>query len=179
MTITGRTCGGEMQRWDLFKSFKQRGEWVELQFMAQAASHGLSVLKPHGDSLQYDVVIDSAGHFLRVQVKGFSAHHGRGGYLVRLRRGGGGAQRYRSEDLDFFAVYILPANAWYLIPSARVLLPTPKMWLRFYPDGPPRRGRHTSAHDYEPYREAWGLLSKNRKQLKDVTPKKIQGRARL
>jgi hypothetical protein len=32
------------------------------------------------------------------------------------------------------------------------------MWLRLYPDGPPRRGRHTSEHDYEPYREAWHLL---------------------
>src|SRR5580704_4716728 len=173
-----------------FRNFKQRGEWVELEFMAQAASHGLSVLKPHGDSLQYDVVIDSAGHLLRVQVKSFSSRKGRGGYLCRLRHGGSGMQRYRSEDLDFFAVYILPANAWYLIPSARVLLPTPKMWLRLYPDGPPRPGRHTSAHDYEPYREAWGLLSQNREELMAVAPgrirtttstrpRKIQRRARL
>jgi hypothetical protein len=147
------------QPWQQFKSFKQRGEWVELQFMAQAASRGLSVLKPHGDSLKYDVVIDSANRFLRVQVKGFSARQGRGGYLVRLRRGGSGTdQRYRAEDLDLFAVYILPVQAWYLIPSARVLLPKPKIWLRLYPDGPPRRGRHTSEHDYEPYREAWHLL---------------------
>jgi len=154
-----------MQRWEQFKSFKQRGEWVELEFMAQAALHGYSVLKPHGDSLKYDVVIDSAGHLLRVQVKGFSAHHGRGGYLCRFRRGGGGVQRYCAEDLDLFAVYILPEQAWYLIPSARVLFPTPKMWLRLYPNGPPRRGRHTEAHDYERYREAWELLSKSREEL--------------
>jgi hypothetical protein len=147
-----------MKQWQRFRTFKQRGEWVELQFMAQAASRGLSVLKPHGDSLQYDVVIDSAGRFLRVQVKGFSSRNGRGGYLCRLRHGGSGMQRYCAEDLDLFAVYILPAQAWYLIPSAKVLLPTPKMWLRLYPDGPPRPGRHTSEHDYEPYREAWHLL---------------------
>ena len=154
-----------MQQWEQFKSFKQRGEWVELQFMAQAALHGLSVLKPHGDSLQYDVVIDSAGHFLRVQVKGFSSRNRRGGYLCRLRHGGSGKQRYRLEDLDLFALYILPAHAWYLIPSARVLLPTPKIWLRLYPDGPPRPGRHTEEHDYEPYREAWELLTKSREEL--------------
>ena len=155
-----------MQQWDHFKSYKQRGEWVELQFMAQAASRGLSVLKPHGDSLQYDVVIDSAGHFLRVQVKGFSAHSGRGGYLVRLRRGAEGTdQHYHAEDLDLFAIYILPVQAWYLIPSARVLLPKPKIWLRLYPDGPPRNGRHTAEHDYEHYREAWELLTKSRAEL--------------
>jgi hypothetical protein len=164
-----------MKQWQRFRTFKQRGEWVELQFMAQAASRGLSVLKPHGDSLQYDVVIDSAGRFLRVQVKGFSARQGRGGYLVRLRRGGSGTdQRYCAEDLDLFAVYILPAQAWYLIPSAKVLLPTPKMWLRLYPDGPPRPGRHTREHDYESYREAWGLLSKSRTELSRRTkPRKV------
>ena len=150
-----------MQRWQHFKTFKQRGEWVELQFMAQAASRGLRVLKPWGDSLQYDVVIDREGRFLRVQVKGFSSRGSRGGYLCRLRHGGSGKQRYRSEDLDLFAVYILPANAWYLIPSAKVLLPTPKMWLMLYPDGPPRPGRHTRDHDYEHYREAWHLLGKS------------------
>jgi hypothetical protein len=27
-----------MKHWERFTSFKQRGEWVELQFMAQAAA---------------------------------------------------------------------------------------------------------------------------------------------
>jgi hypothetical protein len=161
-----------MKRWQQFKTFKQCGEWVELQFMAQAASRGLSVSKPWGDSLAYDFVVEQRGRFLRVQslalrsesdewVKGFSSRNGRGGYLCRLRHGGSGKQRYCFDDVDLFAVYILPAQAWYLIPSAKVLLPTPKMWLRLYPDGPPRPGRHTRDHDYEPYREAWGLLGES------------------
>jgi hypothetical protein len=34
--------------WDRFKTFKQRGEWVELQFMAEAAKHRFAVSKsPH------------------------------------------------------------------------------------------------------------------------------------
>jgi len=149
-----------MDQWKRFNSFKQRGEWVELQFMAQAAAHGFSVLKPWGDSLQYDFGVEQRGHLLRVQVKGSSARKGRGGYLCRLRRGGSGEQRYNAADVDLFALYILPANAWYLIPGAVVLRPTPKMHLTFYPDGLSRPGRHTADHDYEPYREAWHLLAK-------------------
>ena len=50
-----------------FKTFKERGEWVELQFMAAAASHGYRVLKPWGDSLEYDVAIEHGGDLVRVQ----------------------------------------------------------------------------------------------------------------
>lgn len=41
-----------MKDWEKFRTFKERGEWVELQFMAEAASHGYHVLKPCGDSLR-------------------------------------------------------------------------------------------------------------------------------
>ena len=151
-----------MKRWG--KNFKQRGEWVELVFMAAAASRGYHVLKPCGDSLAYDLGIEQRGGLLRVQVKGFSARKG-GGYLCRLRHGGAGLQRYHPDLVDLFALYILPTQAWYLIPSATVLRPKPKMQFTVYPDAPPRPGRHTPAHDYEPYREAWGLLGKDRREL--------------
>jgi hypothetical protein len=154
-----------MEDWKKFKTFKQRGEWVELEFMAAASLRGYHVLKPCGDNLNYDVAIDHCGSILRVQVKGFSARKGQG-YLARLRHGGSGKQRYSPADLDLFALYILPPLAWYLIPSAAVLRPKPKMFLTFYPDGPPSRiGRHTPDHDYEPYRNAWHLLTKSRSQL--------------
>jgi PD-(D/E)XK endonuclease len=158
----GKTGTGKKHDWEKFKTFKERGEWVELVFMAAARLHGYHVLKPWGDCLDYDIGIEDRGHLLRVQVKGFSARKG-GGYLGRLRHGGSGTRRYNFNDVDLFALYILPALAWYLIPSARVLLPKPKMSLRFYPDGPPRPGRHTGKHDYEPYREAWGLITQSRR----------------
>jgi hypothetical protein len=43
--------------WDRFSNFKQRGEWVELQFMARAARLRFAVSKPWGDTLPYDVGI--------------------------------------------------------------------------------------------------------------------------
>jgi hypothetical protein len=154
--------------WRRFKTTKQRGEWVELLFMAAAALYGFRVLKPWGDSSEYDVAIDYHGRLIRIQVKGFSARKGnQGGYLCRLRHGMSGLERYRPTDLDFFALYILPAHAWYIIPSSTVLLPTPKFSLSVYPNGVPARcGQHSAEHDYEPYREAWSLLAKSRATLR-------------
>jgi hypothetical protein len=158
-----------IEAWQKFKSYKQRGEWVELLFMAAAALHGYHVLKPNGDNLPYDVGIEQAGGLLRVQVKSTSHRKG-GGYVGRLRRGGGtnGERRYDSNEVDLFALYILQPQIWYLIPARRVLHPKPKLFIRFYPDGPPRPGRRTPDHDYEPYREAWGLLGKGRQELAGV-----------
>jgi hypothetical protein len=155
-----------MENWKHFKSFKQRGEWVELRFMATAAERGFHILKPWGDTRPYDVGIDRQGSMIRIQVKGFSARKG-GGYLCRLRHGGAGEQGYNPVDLDLFAIYIIPAEAWYLIPAASILLPTPKMHITFYPAAPPSRpGRHTGEHDFEGYREAWHLLGLSGKELK-------------
>jgi len=50
-----------------FKNFKVRGEWVELQFMAQAVRRRFKVSKPWGDSSAYDVGVEHGRHFLRVQ----------------------------------------------------------------------------------------------------------------
>ena len=145
--------------WENFENLKQRGEWVEMLFMAAAAQHGYHVFKPWGDSLPYDVGVEHHGSFLRVQIKSSSARKGEG-YLCRLRHGGHGERPYNPNDVDLFAAYILPVRAWYLIPTATVFRPTPKMNLRFYPNGLRNRGRHDRDHDYEPYREAWGLLAR-------------------
>lgn len=153
-----------MKPWQRFRNFKQRGEWVELLFMAEATLHGFHVSKPWGDTAAYDVGIEQRGALLRVQVKSSSARKG-DGYLCRLRHGGGGDRHYRPDEVDLFAAYILPADAWYLIPAAAVFHPTRKMNLRFYPDGLARRGRHDHAHDYEHYHNAWGLLGQPRHEL--------------
>ena len=52
-----------------FKTYKQRGEWVELLFMTEAAQRGFNVSKPWGDSARYDISVEANGRFLRVQVK--------------------------------------------------------------------------------------------------------------
>ncbi len=56
---TGMSTGNRGKRskndWERFSNFKERGEWVELQFMAQAAQRRFAVSKPWGDTRAYDV----------------------------------------------------------------------------------------------------------------------------
>jgi len=54
-----------MKYCEKFKSFKERGEWVELQFMAAAAQRCFAVSKPWGDTKAYDVGIEHEGNYLR------------------------------------------------------------------------------------------------------------------
>jgi len=75
-----------------------------------AASHGYRVLKPRGDSLEYDIAVEHAGDAIRVQVKSRTARKDYG-YLCRLRHGGSGEQRYDPEKVDRFAIYGIPAEA--------------------------------------------------------------------
>ena len=54
------------------KTPKRRGEWAELQFMARAASYDLKLCRPWGESSRYDVTVEHATGFHRVQVKATS-----------------------------------------------------------------------------------------------------------
>jgi hypothetical protein len=146
-----------MQRWG--QNYKQRGEWVELQFMAAAASHGYQLLKPWGDSRAYDVGIDQSSQFLRVQVKSTSCRR-RSGYYCRFR-GGGRDTGYDLARVDLFASYIIPTNVWYLIPASVILTPKPLAGILLCPEV----GAHYNRNKYELYREAWGLLAKSKADL--------------
>jgi PD-(D/E)XK endonuclease len=135
-----------------FKNFKVRGEWVELQFMAQAMRHRFEVAKPWGDSSSYDVGVEHQRRYLRVQVKSTSYRIGNG-YLCSFKpnhRGG----RYTIRKVDFFAAYVIPVNAWYILPS-RVVLKTKSHDLMLCPGRPKAR---SDGNRYEIYLEAWHLL---------------------
>jgi hypothetical protein len=61
--------GKNMKYWQRFSTYKQRGEWVELKFMTEAAQRRFGVSKPWGDTRAYDVGVEHGENFLRVQVK--------------------------------------------------------------------------------------------------------------
>ncbi len=133
LTITGsetRTC-------------KQLGEWAELCFMARAADRGFCVSKPHGDSASYDVGVEHNGRFMRVQVKSTTFRR-KGSYTCNIV--GPKRQCYNSNKLDFFAIYLIPIDVWYIIPFEIVqgnqsLNLTPR-----------------SGHKFFHYMEGWNLL---------------------
>jgi hypothetical protein len=147
-----------------FKTFKERGEWVELMFMAAAAAHGFHVLKPWGDSLEYDVGIELGSDLIRVQVKSSSVRNGTG-YFCQFRRNWLVEEPYSLDELDLFATYVIPVQTWYLIPAIVILKPTLKTAITVYPVTALKEDRYK----YERYREAWGLLGKDRQELAHPT----------
>lgn len=149
-----------MDQWKNFKSFKQRGEWAELRFMAAAAERGLFVLKPWGDSPPYDVGVDHGPNFLRVQVKSTTNRTGTG-YLCQLKPNYLKKHDYTLDQLDIFAAYVIPVDAWYVIPAAIILGPERKTAIMLHPIDPLRKDRYR----YESYKEAWPLLYKSRRAL--------------
>jgi len=132
----GRTARG---------GFKLRGEWAELLFMTRAAEHGLRVIKPWGDSSRYDFVVESGGRFLRIQVKSTSNRR-RNRYACSIQ--GSARRRYTADEIDFFAIYVIPDDCWYIIPievASRV-----KYVIGLSP--------HNSRSKHACYKEAWHLL---------------------
>src|ERR1700693_1515357 len=153
--------GWMMKYWERFKTYKQRGEWVELVFMAEAARRGFFVWKPGGEMRAYEVGIEHAANYLRVQVKG-TAYRLQAGYLLQFMPGHRDIKDFTPRDLDLFAVYVIPENAWYLIPAS-VLLGGRHRWsLMLSPVAPPVKKK---SYGFECYREAWGMLAKSRREL--------------
>jgi hypothetical protein len=134
-----------------FRTFKERGEWVELVFMARALRLGFRVSKPWGDSSSFDVGVESGDRILRVQLKS-TDHRWCSGYLCGFKPGDYTAN-YTTKKVDHFAAYVLPEDAWYIIP-AWVVLSKRSTDLALCPV----QKRKLDKYKYEVYREAWGLL---------------------
>jgi hypothetical protein len=132
------------------RNHKKRGQWAELRFMAKAIELGFQLAKPLGDTAQYDVVIDLGGRFISVQIKStfFQANNLKpGNFVASLFHGNGPNRRYQRSDFDYLAVYCIPKDVWYIIPSE---VASRKHAIRTCPGD--------ELNQWEQYREAWHLL---------------------
>jgi len=132
------------------RNHKKRGQWAELRFMTKAAELGFQLAKPWGDTAQYDVVLDLGGRFISVQVKStfFQASNLKpGNFVASLLHVNGPNHRYEQSDFDYLAVYCIPKDIWYIIPSA---VASRKHAIRVCPGD--------KQNQWEHYREAWYLL---------------------
>jgi hypothetical protein len=128
---------------------KRRGEIAEALFLAKAATMGYGLATPWGDSLKYDMVVDTGERLFRVQVKSahrVSASKG-GGYHVRACSHN--RRPYRAKDIDVLVAYVLPLDAWYLFPP-RAFVKMKSM--RLFPVPGKKKSK------FEQYREAWGVF---------------------
>jgi PD-(D/E)XK endonuclease len=126
-----------------------RGVLGEAAFVHRAVELGFEVAQPYGHSHRYDVIIDNGEKLWRVQVKACKAVNNGLYYANCCRRLGGRVVTYKTTELDFLAAYILPENAWFILPVKEIvgrasLLLRPKKYAREDP--------------YGHYREAWELL---------------------
>jgi len=150
-----------MKFWQRFTSMKERGEWVELKFMAEAAQRRFAVSKPWGDIRAYDVGIEHEQNFLRVQVKSTVVRSG-AGYRCQFTPNFQKKRDYSLDQIDLFAAYVIPEQAWYLIPAVLLLGKRRKMMAMLCPIVPPAK---KASYCYESYRENWSLLKKGREEL--------------
>ena len=133
------------------KNPKERGEWAELRFMARAAEQGFRVSKPWGDSARYDYTLEVGERFVRVQVKSTTYRY-RGAYQCMFDRSRG--QRYTAEEVDFFAVFVIPEDVWYILPAKVATSASGHVVLD--------PGREEQK--YEAYKEAWHLMREGQKE---------------
>jgi hypothetical protein len=133
------------------KGTRERGAWAEMYFMVLAMSYGLKVSSPYGGFGPYDVGVENGtGPILRVQVKCTLYQCSTGSYCmsINMKDGFKGRKGYAPGTVDFFAIYIIPTDDWYIIPYAVVGDRDANLYFR-----PGVKGQK-----YGDYREAWHLL---------------------
>jgi len=135
---------------------KLKGEWAELAFMTEALALGLTVCRPFGDNHLFDfLVFAPLNRISRVQVKSCWTMNRRSYFLNTHRTR---FRRYRPCDLDFIIGYVVPEDAWYIIPLRTLTKPM----IALFPHVRHSRGR------YERYRDAWHLLRSQPSQIAEV-----------
>ena len=97
---------------------KARGEQSEAAVIHQFVKQGLSVLEPFGDNERYDLVIEKAGDFYRVQVKTGRIENGR--VQFETRSTGTLTRKVEKEgyegDIDISAVHSPDLGETYVVP---------------------------------------------------------------
>ncbi len=126
------------------KGCKERGEWAELCFMARAVQHGFNVSRPYGDTGAYDVGVEHNGRFSRVQVKSVTFFSEKS-YTCNICSSRG---TYNRGHFEFFAIYLVPLDLWYVIPFD-VVRSSPSLHL----------GPNARSVRFARYMEAWHLMS--------------------
>ncbi|HVP44381.1 MAG TPA: group I intron-associated PD-(D/E)XK endonuclease [Terriglobales bacterium] len=142
---------------------KHLGDQAECAFLWQCLKRGLVVSKPVWGMAPYDFIVEvpdskairRRGQRARVQRKlwRIQVKCTRTKYQCRYAIGAHGSahRSYRLGEFDFFAAWVIPFDAWYIIPAAEVL---PVTVFALFPHVQGSWGR------YEKFREAWRLLGR-------------------
>jgi hypothetical protein len=100
---------------------KLRGDVAEQAAILHALKRGWGVLKPVGDRLPYDLVLDVNASLIKVQVKSAWLDEPSGNYVVDNRRTKTNRrimvrEVYKLSDFDFALVYLAIPDLFYIFP---------------------------------------------------------------
>lgn len=99
---------------------KRKGDISEAVVLAALVEAGYRVLLPWGDNAPYDLVVDTNGEFIRVQVKTGRLDNGAVKFNPRSVRARGRGETAQSErydgKADLFMVYCPQTKEIYVIP---------------------------------------------------------------
>jgi PD-(D/E)XK endonuclease len=120
-----------------------------MMFMVKATQKGFATAKPYGDSRPYDFILDVGSRLWRVQVKSTSAQQ-YGSYMVNLQRNANGkVVFYSASEIDFVVAYVMPCDAWFVIPVEAIYgRQTAKLCLK----------GNVGSGGLGKYFDAWGLM---------------------
>ena len=126
-----------------------RGAVGEAAFALRALMMGLMVAKPYGNIHPFDSIVSGGAGLWRVQVKATTSTMN-GLYHVCTRHWVNHvAVAYHESELDFLAAYVMPEDAWFIVPAWQV---AGHRSLLFRPKG------FNGRDPYMLYREAWHLF---------------------
>lgn len=131
---------------------KSTGDIGELAFILKAKIHGLITLTPFSSITPYDVMIDNGRTSLKIQVKTTKMIGIQNGkrradtYKINVGHGKKSTETYCDSPIDFFAIYILPIDKFFIIPKEEIKVKT----IHLFPE--------KNSHRFTKYLEQWDLL---------------------
>ena len=144
---------------------KLKGDIAEQATILKALTKSWGVLKPVGDRLPYDLVLDVENVLVKIQVKSAWFDENRKNYVVDTRRTKTNRRQmirsnYSITDFDFAIIYIEDINIFYVFPVQDFISYSSEIHLV----ETEKRQRKPKSSDF---REAWELI------LKWALPKEI------
>ena len=93
----------------------RQGMVAEYAFMSKIMSKGFDILTPVSPDAKYDTILYKNGRYIKIQVKSTTLI-ANSKYSAGIAYGTKTKDQYSSDDVDFFAIYLVPEEVWYIIP---------------------------------------------------------------
>ena len=112
----------------------QLGDIAEISFMLRAMKAGFNVCSPYSKDSAYDCILDYKGKLNRIQIKATGVlNKGRSKgaseyYRLVCSHGSTGKKLYTKNECDYFALYVMPLDQFFIVPVTDIKTKTFKIY---------------------------------------------------